>query len=79
MWYLIYPGAAGMIHIEGMTGRQSLKILHYALNELLNDPEKFKLLNPENGWGSYQGFINYIERLIELAETNSNWIWEACR
>ena len=29
-------------------------------NILLSDPERFKQFNPENGWGSYDGLVNFV-------------------
>ncbi len=29
-----------------------------------HEPERFKALNPKNGWGSYEDFIPWIERYI---------------
>jgi hypothetical protein len=31
-------------------------------NILLSDPEKYKTYNPENGWGSYDGLVNFVYR-----------------
>jgi hypothetical protein len=29
-------------------------------NILLSDPEKYKRYNPENGWGSYDGLVQFV-------------------
>ena len=29
-------------------------------NILLSDPEKYKIYNPENGWGSYDGLCDFV-------------------
>ena len=29
------------------------------------EPERFKALNPPNGWGSYDGFVPWIKRYLE--------------
>jgi len=34
--------------------------LDEAFNILLSDPEKYKKYNPENGWGSYDGFVDFV-------------------
>ena len=35
-------------------------LLEIGWNILLSDPEKFKKLNPENGWGSYEGLCDFV-------------------
>ncbi len=79
MWYAIYPNQEHMIDVDGLTGKQSLPLLECALNILQNEPDKFIALNPANGWGSYDGFKQFIFQLIELAEEYPEWIWEASR
>lgn len=36
------------------------ELLDEGWNILLSDPEKFKQYNPENGWGSYDGLVNFV-------------------
>jgi hypothetical protein len=35
---------------------------------LKSDPPRFCAMNPENGWGSYAGFIPWIERYLQACE-----------
>jgi len=68
-----------MVDIDGMTGGAALLRLNIALLTLKSDPEKFIKLNPPNGWGSYDGFILFIEKLIEECNKHPNSIWRASR
>jgi CCR4-NOT transcription complex subunit 1 len=34
--------------------------LRYVLEALRKDPEHYKQWNPENGWGSYEGLLNFV-------------------
>ena len=36
------------------------ELLDEGWNILLSDPEKYKRYNPENGWGSYEGLVNFV-------------------
>ena len=36
------------------------ELLDEGWNILLSDPEYFMMFNPENGWGSYDGFQNFV-------------------
>jgi len=35
-------------------------LLDEGFNILLSDPEKFQKFNPENGWGDYEGLVNFV-------------------
>lgn len=37
-----------------------IKPLDDGLILLESDPERFKVFNPENGWGDYDGFVNFV-------------------
>ncbi len=40
------------------------------LKKLKSDPEKFKTMNPKNGWGSYDVFVPWIEKYLKACEEN---------
>ena len=40
--------------------REIAVLLDAGWNILLADPEKFKKFNPENGWGSYEGLVDFV-------------------
>jgi hypothetical protein len=37
-----------------------LSLLHEGMVELMCFPEKYKPFNPDNGWGSYDGLVNFV-------------------
>ena len=39
--------------------------LEKGLRSLLADPGKFKPLNPSNGWGNYEGLVEFVEKYLE--------------
>lgn len=39
----------------------SLRALKAILDELKGNPEEYLPLNPENGWGNYQGAIQFLQ------------------
>lgn len=79
MWYAIYPDDEGMVWIDELTGKQAEKKLQYAIDELIKYPDEFKKLNPENGWGNYDGFLKFLENLLELSIKNPLGIWKTWR
>ena len=44
--------------------------LERGLELLKSDPERFKKLNPKNGWGSYYGLIKFVQDYIEACKKN---------
>jgi hypothetical protein len=37
-----------------------------ALRRLEADPEHYRQWNPENGWGNYEGALDFVRRLRDL-------------
>lgn len=40
-------------------------ILTEGLRVLREDPDRFKALNPENGWGSYEGLVRFVQSYLD--------------
>ena len=46
---------------EGLKyARDISELLDEGWNILLSNPEEYKKYNPENGWGSYDGLVNFV-------------------
>ena len=41
-----------------------------------NNMEKLEKMNPENGWGSFEGAVMFVNGLILAALRNPDEIWE---
>lgn len=50
--------------------RELIEPLRAGLALMQSDPEMFKKLNPENGWGSYDVFVPWISRYLSACEGN---------
>ena len=44
--------------------------LTLGLEELKENPDTYKKLNPKNGWGCYEGFVEWVERYLEACKEN---------
>lgn len=51
---------------------QLISPLADGLGALKSDPYKFRLLNPANGWGNYEGLINFVERYLGACREHPN-------
>jgi hypothetical protein len=45
--------------------RELIDPLRAAIKLMKGNPSRFIALNPENGWGSYDGFVPWIERYLD--------------
>lgn len=50
--------------------------LKEGLHLLKSDPEKYKEFNPENGWGSYETLVEFVENLLNACCRYPNAIIE---
>lgn len=58
--------AAGLdlAEFDGKTAAECTPVLHAGCLELGSNPDKYRAMNPENGWGDYSGLMH---RLAVLA------------
>ena len=48
--------------------KQLIEPLTKGLEELEKHPEKYKQYNPENGWGSYEGLVKFVRKVLAACE-----------
>ena len=48
------------------------KYLKELINELQRRPEFYKQFNPKNGWGNYEGVVNWLQNILHNWEQNDN-------
>lgn len=56
-------GPAWWDKLNGMSGAEGAAYLDDIIKGLESDPEQFRPLNPENGWGSYKGLLEELTRM----------------
>lgn len=47
-------------------------ILKMAIERMKGNPDKYKAMNPPNGWGDYQSALNTLETLFDWATRSPN-------
>lgn len=75
MWYSILP-EKGIRTFYGMTGKESLQVLTYLYFQMIGNADNLKKMNPENGWGSFDGALTFVNDLILAAIENPDEVWE---
>ena len=60
-------------------GRDLILPLQKGVEELRNNPDKYKKLNPENGWGDYEGLLRVAEEYLAHCQVYPNAEVGVCR
>jgi hypothetical protein len=50
----------------------AITTLERGLALLKAEPERFKAMDPENGWGTYDGLVDFVTRVLEACIENPN-------
>ena len=59
--------------------RQLILPLTKGLEVLKNHPEDLRKFNPENGWGTYEGLVKFVEKYLEACIVHPDAEVRACR
>lgn len=76
MYYRALPLRDGIKTIDGMSGEEAETPIYIGLLELLSEPEEYKHLNPENGWGDYEGAIDVLLKLLHYSRDYPDMYFE---
>lgn len=49
--------------LDGMTGPEGAAFLHDIISGMEADPERFVAMNPRNGWGDFDSFLDLLRRM----------------
>lgn len=55
---------------HGANAEESIPLLRKCVEEMTSNPEKYKNMNPTNGWGNYEGALDYVQKLLHACEKN---------
>ena len=53
--------------LDGMTAAESIAYLGQIIEGLRRDPDRYREMNPENGWGDYAGILRVLEAMRHAA------------
>jgi hypothetical protein len=61
-------------HLDGMSGPEGAAYLDTIIRGLLSDPERFRMLNPPNGWGDYGSLVKVLTAMRDaVPEWPTTW------
>jgi hypothetical protein len=79
MWTEIWGMTLGQLLTDLPSCAQSYPALNAGLKYMRTNPEIFKALNPDNGWGSYEGALAFLTRVTDLAYQHPLCTWGVSR
>ena len=74
MWYDCYDNDGIRKHYN-LKGEDAIPILKTLQSHMIHSKERLEKMNPRNGWGSYEGALNFVNDLIEASKRNPNEYW----
>lgn len=48
----------------GMNASDAVPHLRKAIAAMEDEPNKYRAMNPENGWGNYEGALSYLRKML---------------
>jgi hypothetical protein len=54
----------GLNGLSGKLAKDVIPALEIAISRMENDPDKYKAMNPTNGWGDYESALEYIRGIL---------------
>lgn len=73
MWRKALSAAGEDIRLSDTGGRISaevLPLLQSAVAHMREHPDEYRPLDPENGWGDYEGALTYLAKVADECERN---------
>ena len=55
-------------YLNGKKGRECQSRLIEAIGRMKLQPEEYKKLEPDNGWGSYKGALEFLNEILSACE-----------
>ena len=75
MWYDCFP-EKGIREFYGMTGGESIPVLRKLRDHMEDNRDRLIEMEPDNGWGSFEGALGFVNRLIGAAFACPASTWE---
>lgn len=61
------------------TAQQLIEPLSKGLALLRSDPERFRAFSPENGWGTYDGLVEFVQQYLTACVIDPDAVIEVSR
>jgi len=54
--------------LDGLSGAEGSALLGKIITGLESDPERFRAMNPENGWGDYDSLLGVLREMKRASD-----------
>lgn len=68
-------GPAWWKRLHGASGEDGEAYLSAIISGLEADPERFRAMNPPNGWGDHDGLLGVLREMRDAAEEGTEYVW----
>lgn len=58
---------------------QMIEPLRQGLAQLKASPDIFRCMEPRNGWGTYDSFVEFLQQYLDVCERNPDATIRTCR
>lgn len=67
-----------LYRMHGRPASEALPALRAGLTAMRSDPNAFRMLNSPNGWGTYEGAVDFLEAVVRAFEAHPDATIEVC-
>lgn len=71
-------GGKSLSALNGMKCSDAAVILRKGYEYMRDYPEEMEAMNPENGWGNYRSWLEYVGNILTECEANPDATLEVC-
>jgi hypothetical protein len=72
------PNIREFSDLSGLKTQDAFTILADVINIMIKNPDYFEKMNPENGWGSYRTYLNFLIDFLLACAHNPDWTVDIC-
>lgn len=61
-------GGDGIKQLNDLSRNECIELLQDGIKHMEQNPQIYKKLNPENGWGDYEGALDVLVKILEALQ-----------
>lgn len=65
MWRQAMPDTNGLAGFHGMLASEAAVVLEEGIRKMDADPDSYRVFNPENGWGDFEGQRRMLGEILD--------------
>jgi hypothetical protein len=66
MWLRAMPDTDGLAGMDGIPAQVAGAYLEAGILRMETEPDEYRALNPSNGWGDFEGQLEFLQRLAVM-------------